>query len=688
MPPSPAAPFVRVTSPARRVLALCAATLFALLCAAPAHAESADTDPGPEEGVGAAEHYAGLLTSEPEGEAVVVDESLAGDYDLADLEQSLHGAFGQLDTPYYVIASDFPSVRTPARDFLAALQDRVDQPGLYVYLRPQGTSVYSVARDVDAPAEEAATMLTREGVVTTYTPVDTKADAFVDMLRDPGLEERYASRAGSGWYVLGPVAWWAENHVNALRLNTADGPARLGATAAFAVGLTVTLGLVFGGVRYGRRKRSAEAGYTGKLPGERALFGGQVLVPAVGLAIMAGALIHVNNATLPRDEQQVGPLPPATPPYAAATPRTEQVSEELRADPLYVDPLAEQSVQELEAAAERAAERADDLDLPVYTAVVPLSRFDEVGGDPETFAHALHHVMDEDGVFVVVDGAPAGSLRMEAALFGAAVEGEENEWEQGRALREVTGHLPDLTTGEALDALVDVLADVSAAPGEVAPEPSLAASRAEPAPETSPLSEFTSGGFLPALFIAGPVAALPILALMWAAARAATRMRAVPGRSLRPEADRAVRRASKALLTAPEIHPGRAEALRETDAALAVLAGQPDELDLVGVVVLADRAARRLDPDTGTSALADAPVCRVNPLHGPSVLHGDDREQPLCASCCASSDRERERRTLKVAALGGGRLPHLELERRWTTTGYGAKGGLDLEDLLKESDAH
>ncbi len=653
----------------------------------PPSADAESSQPAPTE------HFAGLLREEPEGAAVVVDDSLAGDYDLAVLERDLHEAFGRLGTPYYVVASPFPRSATWGDDFLAGVQDRVGQPGLYVYLRPSGSSVHAVAREVNLPADQAVTLLTRERLITTYTPLDRRANALVDVLRDPDLDERYSSGSGyTGWYVLGPVAWWTERHVQALLLNTADGPARLGETAAAVLGLTGTLGLALGAVRSGRRRRAAAEGYPGRTAGERALMAGGILFPAAGAVVVIGSLVHLTTATLPQDEQQVGPLPPATPPYVAGTERVERVAEALRQEPLYVDPLADQSVGELAEAAERAA----SAELPVYTAVVPMTRFDESGGDPEILAHALHHVLGEDGVYVVVDGVTNSAVRVETALFGAAFDGEEQEWERDRALREVTGHQYDLTTAQVLDNLLDVTEEASAAPGEASPEPAGTTARAEPRPDPSRLSQFVSGGFFVALFMVGPLIALMVLTLAWGALRVLNRMRAAPGRALRPRADRAVRRATRALRTAADASPGRDRALREIDAALAVLAGHPDELDLVGVTVLADRATRGLDTDpdhrsgssAGSASGADVPVCMVNPLHGPSVLHEPDREQPLCASCAALSGAERARRTLRVAAPGGGRVTHLSLDRSWITTGYGTLGRLDVEDLLKESDVH
>lgn len=643
--------------------------VLVLLCAAPVHADDA-----PEEEVGAAEHFTGLLTEEPEGAAVVVHESVAGDNDPVELEQDLHDSFGRLDVPYYVVASAVPSTQVHGDDFLAAVQDRVGEPGLYVLLRPRQAQVYASTREVDLPVDDASRVLNRERAFTYSTPVDVRADAFVDVLGAPDLDER----ARTNWFERSPMFWWMDPYIQGIRLNTHDGPARLGTTTAFVVGLTVALSLALGTVWTRRRGRAKAAGYTGRLPRDRALVVGGVLFPTVGAVVMVASLVHLNTATLPRDTEEPRPLPPETAPYVAFTLRVDRIAEELRDEPLYVDPLARDNAGDLV----EVAERLDESEVPVYVAVVPMSTSDESDGETEILAHALHHVVDEDGVYVVVDSSVGKAPHVGAALFGVAHE-DESSWD---AELDVTGLRSDLTTERALDEYLDTLEGASAAPGEESDPPYSVERRADPSPEPSRTSEFFSEGFFGALLLSGPLTALALLGVVLAVQGATRPVWAAPGRSLRPRADRAVRRASKALHAAPESHPGRDEALRETDAAMTVLAGEPDELDLVGVTVLADRAVRRLDPDPDTTATADGPVCEVNPLHGPAVTRGSG--QRLCAACAALTSNARSRATLRVATPSGGRRPHHELDRRWVTTGYGAKGRLDVEDLLKESDVH
>ncbi|PDP86802.1 hypothetical protein CQJ94_16075 [Glycomyces fuscus] len=665
-PPFPTTAVPRALS----FLAVPLLTALVLLFASPAHAASE----GPSEGgVSDAEYFAGLLDQRPGGEAVVVHDSLAGDYDLAELERSLGDSFGRLDVPYHVVATAVPEDASWGRSFLAALQDRVGEPGLYVLLQPGASRVQAMTRQVDLPVDEADRVLTWENAFTYYTPLDTMADTFVDTLTAPDLAERAEPR----WYAALPVGWWAKHRLDELGLHTSSGPAVLGETTAAAAGLTVTVWLVLTLVRSGRRGRATAVGLTGRPPGDRALTVGRTLVLVAGTATVAASLLHLNTATLPREERQVGPSPPSIAPYVASTVRVERVAAQLRDDPLYVDPLAEESAEALSGVAERVA----GAEPPVYAAVLPMSRSDESGGDPEILAHALHHVMDEEGVFIVVNSAAGASTEVKAALFGVALPEDTGPV----PLSDVTGTRFDHTAAQALDELLDELEEAAAAPEEEPQVPSGIDYMADPAPEPSRWSQFVSGDFTRALFAVGPLSGLAVLGLVWCVLGAVTRVNAVPGRFLRPRADRVVRRAAKAVQKAPADRAGLDGALRETDAAMAVLGGEPDELDLVGVTVLADRAVRRLDPDPDTAAGADVPVCMVNPLHGPSALHGPRHRQPVCASCALLSDRMRERRTLRVAAPSGERRPHLEMDRRWIATGYGARGRLDAEDLMGES---
>ncbi|RKS09516.1 hypothetical protein DFP74_5255 [Nocardiopsis sp. Huas11] len=668
----------------RRALVFLAAPLLlalvgpaALLPVLPAHADTAP----PEEPTSVAAHYTGLLEERPEGAAVVVEDTLLGDYDADELERSLHEAFGRLGVDYYVVARAAVDDVASDAELLPALQDRVGEPGLYVLLQPGESRVQALGRGVDLPLREAGQVVSLERLMTYHTPLDTKADVFVDTLTAPDLHERAQPR----WYSRIPAAWYAEQYVQDLKLNTSSGPGVLGEAAAAVAGMAATLWAVLSAVRHGRRARATEAGYQGRPPGDRALTVGRFLAPVVGVLALVAALVHVHTATLPEDERRETPDQRVLAPYVHDTSRVERVAAGLAQDPLYVDPRVGAGVGDLTG----IAERLSGSDLPVYTAVVPMSRHDESGGDLEIFAHALHHVMDEDGAFVVVDDADGSDPALEAVLFGHTL---------GEAvvdpLTDVTGYRFDLTTRQAVEDLLDVVDQASPAPGQEPPPPAEVEYRTEPAPEPSRLSAFLSGDWSMALFVTGPLSALALLGLVWAVLGVRGRMDTIPGRSLRPRADRAVRRAARALEAAPADHAGLDRSLRETDTALAVLRGAPDELDLVGVVVLSDRVVRRLDPDPDTAATADLPVCMVNPLHGPAAPQGRGRgqrpreRQARCASCALLSDRARDRRVLMVAAPSGGRRPHLELARLWVTSGYGTSGRLDTEDLMGESRVH
>lgn len=649
-------------------------TVLFLLCAVPAHAEKEHQAEGK---ISAAEYFADLLKEEePEGAAIVIHDSVVGEHDPTELSQDLRDAFDRLEVPYYVVASAVPSHRTHGDDFLAAVQDRVAEPGLYVLLKPNSSQVYAISSGVDLPVEDAADVLLREGAFTHDTPMDVRADTFVDTLQAPDLDER----AKLSWYQTSPIFWWWDRYVQGVNPNSYGGPARLGETAAFVMGSTLTLTVILLKVRTRRRVRAEEAGHLGKLPRDRALAVGGTLALVVGAVVMISSLTYLNTASLSQDTPDAKPLPPEEAPYVASTVRVDRIADALRKTSLYVDPLAQDSTEELA----EVAERLEASELPVYAAVVPMSMSDESEGEPEILAHALHHVMGEDGVFVVVDSSAGKSPRVDAALFGVAHEEEGGSWE---AQREVTGHQDGLTTAQALDRYLDLLEEATIAPGEGSDPPHSVEHRSDPTPEPSQWSRFFSEGFYWALLLAGPFTAL---VLFWGA-RAAVGvfrpLRAAPGRALRPRADRAVRRASKALRATPDNHPGRPMALQEIDAALAVLAGEPDELDLVGATVLADRATRRLNSDPDTTATADLPVCGINPLHGPAVAKARGSTRHLCAACAALPSNVRPRATLRVAVPSGGRRPHHELKRRWVTTGYGATDGLDVEEVLKESDA-
>src|SRR5699024_136259 len=135
-------------------------TVLFLLCAVPANAEKEHQAEGK---ISAAEYFADLLKEEePEGAAIVIHDSVVGEHDPTELSQDLRDAFDRLEVPYYVVASAVPSHRTHGDDFLAAVQDRVAEHGLYVLLKPNSSQVYAISSGVDLPVEDATGVLLRE----------------------------------------------------------------------------------------------------------------------------------------------------------------------------------------------------------------------------------------------------------------------------------------------------------------------------------------------------------------------------------------------------------------------------------------------------------------------------------------------------------------------------------------------
>src|SRR5699024_2008018 len=214
----------------------------------------------------------------------------------------------------------------------------------------------------------------------------------------------------------------------------------------------------------------------GKLPRDRALAVGGTLALVVGAVVMISSLTYLNTASLSQDTPDAKPLPPEEAPYVASTVRVDRIADALRKTSLYVDPLAQDSTEELA----EVAERLEASELPVYAAVVPMSMSDESEGEPEILAHALHHVMGEDAVFAVADSSAGKSPRVAAALCGVAHEEEGGSWE---AQREVTGHQDGLTTAQALDRYLDLLEEATIAPGEGSDPPHSVEHRSDPTPE-------------------------------------------------------------------------------------------------------------------------------------------------------------------------------------------------------------
>lgn len=119
------------------------------------------------------------------------------------------------------------------------------------------------------------------------------------------------------------------------------------------------------------------------------------------------------------------------------------------------------------------------------------------------------------------------------------------------------------------------------------------------------------------------------------------------------------------------------EALDAMTAARRRLSPDAPSVDLVGVLVLVDRARGLLASaaaiDAGRRPPAPEPLCTFNPLHGRAsgtVEWKPDLRVPACATCTADL---RAGRT--PDALRDGDRPYFEADTVWARTGYGALTG-------------
>ncbi|MDA2807131.1 hypothetical protein [Nocardiopsis suaedae] len=684
----------RRSGPLRSLAACLLAAAAALAAPAAAAAEPADP-PSP------AAYLAGLLEEEPAGEAVVVSDLLAGAYDTDALAEQVRAEFSRTDTPFYAVVTPPVPGALDGDDLVAALRDRIGEEGLYVHLEAGRTTPSTAATPgVRLPMDDADTaMLGDTGLDYDSSPA-LIAEHYVDALLDPEIE-RKAEDVREDYGESGdPVEDGSDSDeesafsefLDEMRPDDTVGLGNLGFVSATAAGAL----LGAGGVAAFRRR--------GK--GRPVLTAVAYLTGAV-LVLGAGAGYAATNPEPPSETppeasgtgsgdpaQAREEVPPeealAAPPYVAETDRVDRVAAEMEDGSIPVDPLWPGERGDLAGLQERAA-RAP---VPVYMASVLTDSHDESGGDTEVLAHALAHTVGEDGLYVVVDprlsrpGFATRGVELPTSARSDLTEGvQEAAGDEAQT---------EASVAELLAPAVDAAQEAALAPEAEDSVPwafrSLQMDE-EAESEESRTAAFFAEGFFPGLLVVGPV----LGALLYFAVVYLGRvgrfwvqvMAAAPGRRLRPMAHREVQRALKALEEAASDGPEVADATREADIALRVLRdGRADELDLAAAVVLARRAALRLDPATADTA--DRKVCMVNPLHGPSAGlgrstlgrstgQGDEKKPkgvkaalPMCQDCL---DRSGSRLyPLRVrTGTGGARVPHLALDRIWVRREYGAQ---------------
>ncbi|GAA3750440.1 hypothetical protein [Salinactinospora qingdaonensis] len=434
------------------------------------------------------------------------------------------------------------------------------------------------------------------------------------------------------------------------------------------------------------------------------------------LAVAAAVLcLCAPVGTTPAWATQETPAKPLTtePPYVTDTSRVERFAAGLRDSPLYVDP----EVASVLPAGERAPieEKLAESDVPLRVLVASSSRHSAAQGERDVVLHALHHLLDEDAVYVLVE--PHFSFcEVTVIAFGVPVSND--------ALEDIEDlSREDLSATETLGRLAS---GVAAAPDASPAAPDLPyavwelTDDSEEAGEEDGSSDEAEGWVTGLLFFCiGAVCALLTLALFKvvssSAARGARRFGVVldrperSGEAGRPhEAARnrdAPRRPAPGWLSntlnrelaalnreleqAPQDHPARQRAVNTVDAVGLLIGESSDSLDLVGAVVLVRDARQSLAaPEKGTW-----PVCMVNPLHGKASVGSTARlptvgKVKVCARCGVVPEQKLlDHRVLQVQHAGSW-VPHYELDRFWVQVRYGDRVENFPERVLEELGVH
>ncbi|MET7278332.1 hypothetical protein ABZS29_08890 [Kribbella sp. NPDC005582] len=385
-------------------------------------------------------------------------------------------------------------------------------------------------------------------------------------------------------------------------------------------------------------------------------------------------------------------------PAWAQTPaeRAREIATALQKDPLYIDPVYASAVpQNLRAG---VAAKATALGFPVYSIVLPLTPGDVFQGKEQNVITLVTDALRRPGLYVVVNG---GSRFPWAEVHELPqVDDEKVRAARKRALDDTEY---DAGPTQVLARMYEVLAD----PSLKAPE--------KPKPSSGRYSDGddSSSGTVATIVVAG-IVALVVLGLVIGLVRrgggrasagaGAGRTRGEKTFSIPPHVAatvaaerrrRLTRETSQELTTLgselaalPDAHGlglrHQQAALDAHHAAGKVLDSSEDLVDVVGAMVLLDKARREYDAAVAVAAdrpVADVPeLCAFNPLHGrasgaPTQVESDGTTVtlPLCAEC-----RRALKRGTAPASLPGDDGPYWHGTDLWARTFFGALG----EDLV------
>jgi hypothetical protein len=387
----------------------------------------------------------------------------------------------------------------------------------------------------------------------------------------------------------------------------------------------------------------------------------------------------------------------ATPAQAgtAQTPaeRAREIATALTKDPLYIDPAYKTALPAT--LLDNLRTKAKALGYPVYTVVLPLTPSDQFQGEEST---ALTLVMDAlrlPGLYVVVDGGSRFPWYETRDL--PQVSEEKLQAARTRALADM-GY--DAGPTEVLARMYELLAQPGIAKTSNRPQSGL---------PSGGISEPSGHGWIVALSIVGGLVVLVGLGLLIGRSRGsgsktfripphvAATVAAERRRRLTQETNAELTALGSELAALPTTEGAglvhQQAALDDHAAASKVLDSSPGLVDLVGAMVLLDKARREYDAavaiaaDRKVDAVPD--LCAFNPLHGrssgrPTKVESDGTTLtlPLCTECGKALKRHSA-----PASLPGEDGPYWYEDSLWARTFFGTTGD-DLAAAVSRGELH
>ncbi|MEV6265558.1 hypothetical protein AB0L64_00230 [Kribbella sp. NPDC051936] len=377
--------------------------------------------------------------------------------------------------------------------------------------------------------------------------------------------------------------------------------------------------------------------------------------------------------------------------------RAREIATALRKDPLYIDPAYKTALPANLQADVRAKAKA--LGYPVYTVVLPLTPSDEFQGEESTVLTLVMDALRQPGLYVVVDG------------------GSRFPWYEVRDVSQVSEEKLQAARKRALDdegydaGPTEVLARMY----ELLAQPGIPKTSQRPGSSTPSRRDYGEPGghgWIVAVSIVGGLVVLIGLGLVIGRTRGsgpgrqktfhipphvAATVAAERRRRLTRETDAELTALGSELAALPTTEGAglahQQAALDGHAAAARVLDSSPDLVDLVGAMVLLDKARREYDAAVAAAAgrRVDAvpDLCAFNPLHGrasgrPTKVESDGTTLtlPLCAEC-----RQALKRHSAPASLPGKDGPYWHDDSLWARTFFGTTGD-DLAGAVSRGELH